>query len=365
MSLLKKMFGIISKPKVVKEEKLHVFVDQNKEINVKKKLSRQNSEVTIIDEELSPEEILMLGTKEGSKADDDYYAGFWNYQYNINPKEVFRSLVRRGYFEETKSLENTLNSKTVDELKEILRKNDLKLSGKKSVLIDRILNEMYQKDLANIKLKSVYKLSLKGQELLNKNEHIIYFHRNAEYNISIYQAHDFKMKNTHYSPTYIASHLLKQQSHEYLSNGAWGLYRNARLNLARVALTENNFETALEFLYEVCYLDLSGLSNNFNLEFIDIYEEYFFPYEKSNHTIAPGVIKLLIKTKMKLKLNDNKLLESLLSFLDEYHLPFHLFTKEEVSNIVLAEINNNKSEVSNIYKHAEQKYFSNRRSINN
>ncbi|WP_025117110.1 SAP domain-containing protein [Lysinibacillus fusiformis] len=361
MSLLKKMFGILSKPEVVKEEISPVFLEQNKEVKVEKKLSKQNFEVTITDGELSPEEILMLGAKEGSSANDDYYPGFWNYQYNINPKEVFVSLVRRGYFEETKSLENTLNSRSVDELKEILRKNELKLSGKKSVLIDRILNEMPKKDLANIELKSVYKLSLKGQELKNKNEHIIYFHRNAEYNISIYQAHDFKMKHTHYSSSDIASHLLKQQSQEFLSKGDWGLYRNARLNLARVALTEDKFETALKFLYEVCYIDLSGLGNNFSLKFIDIYEKYFFPYENSNHTIAPGVIKLLIKTKVKLKLNDNQLLESLLSFLDEYHLPFHLFTKEEVLNIVLAEINNNKSEVSNIYKHAEHRYFSNRK----
>lgn len=362
MSLIKKMFGLLSKPEKVKEEKIPVFLEQNKEVKVEKPLSRQSFEITkvINDCELNPEEILMLDSKNGSSADDDYYPGFWNYQYNINPKEVFVSLVRRGFFEETKSLDNTLNSKTVDELKDILRKNRLKLSGKKSVLIDRILNEMPQNTLANIELKSVYKLSLIGQELINKNEHIIYFHRNSEYDISIYQAHDFKMKHTHYSPSDIAFHLLNQQSEEYLTRGDWGLYRNARLNLARVALTENEFEATLNFLFEVCFLDLSGLSNNFSMEFIDIYEKYFFPYEKSNHTIAPGVIKLLIKTKVKLKLNDNELLESLSTMLKKSHLPFHLFTKEEVSNIVLAEINNNKSEVSDIYKRAEQRYFSNR-----
>ena len=93
---------------------------------------------------------------------------------------------------------------------------------------------------------------------------------------------------------------------------------------------------------------------------INIYEKYFFPYEESNHTIAPGIIKLLIKTKVKLKLADNELQKYLFTMLEDYNLPFHLFTKEEVVDIILAEINNDKAVVSKIYTQAAQRYVSNR-----
>ncbi|ANB58577.1 SAP domain protein [Anoxybacillus sp. B7M1] len=355
MSFIRKLANLFSK----KETQITPMNHQpRKVLDDEVTLSPQKFEINrlINNGGLTIEEILMLALIEEKDTNNDFFPGFWQYSYNVNPKLLFANLIKKGFYLKEKSLTTTLERKTVDELKEILRKHNLKVSGRKQELIDRILNELCEEELNSIELIEVYKRNEKAKEIIEKNEHIIFFHRNQT-EISIYEAHDFKNKNPHYSPVEIARELIDLKAKRHIANKDWGLYRNTRVSLAEIEIKEQNFDIALALLFEVCYLDLSGMSNNFDLNFLYIYEDRFFPYEKSIHTLAPGIVNYIRKLKVKLELTDENLKHLYLSTMHKYQVPFHLFTKEETANILIAEINNDVNTLKEIYKTARKRYF--------
>lgn len=73
---------------------------------------------------------------DGLSADNPNIAKYWTYEYNIDYRYLLNMFVSNGYLEI--SNERELTSMKVDELKEILRENKLKVTGKKSELVDRI-----------------------------------------------------------------------------------------------------------------------------------------------------------------------------------------------------------------------------------
>lgn len=306
---------------------------------------------------LTIEEILMLSIHDEIDPSKDTFPGYWNYSYNVDPRVIFTRLLEKGYYIKEKSLPTTLQRKTVGELKDILRKYNLKVSGKKKELINRILNELNEEDQKSIDLIEVYKRNdSKAKEVIENNEHIPFFHRNST-EISIYEAHDFKNKNPNLSPIEIARELLELKARKYISNGDWGLYRNTRVYLAELEMKEKNLEIALILLFEVCYLDLSGMGNNFNPEFMHIYEKHFFPYEKSLEKLAPGIVNYIRELKVKLNHTDDTLKQFYLKTLENYQVPFHLFKKNECAEILLAEINHDMERLKKIYKIAEKRYY--------
>lgn len=355
MSILKKLGNLFSKKK-------NQLIPINQDLandSVKKDtiLSTEKFELNrvINDGNLSLEEILMLALTNERDTSNDFFPGYWQYTYNVNPQILFTNLIERGFYTKEKSLFITLERKTVEELKSILRSHNLKVSGKKQILIERILNELNKEQLNSIELIEVYKINDKAKEILANNEHILFFHNNPM-EISIYEAHDFKNKNPQYSPIEIARHLIGIKSERHIANGDWGLYRNSRFSLAEIETQAQNLEGALVLLFEVCYLGLSGMGNNFNPDFIDIYEKHFFPYEESLNTLAPGIVNLIKKLKVKLNLSDLELGQAFLTSMEKYQVPFHLFTKDECANILIAEINYEEEQLKKIYKVAEKRY---------
>ena len=64
------------------------------------------------------------------------------------------------------------------ELKEILRKNNLKVSGKKSELIDRILeNNAFSVNVQNDNKDPIYAITEAGRSIIKNNEPWLYYHR--------------------------------------------------------------------------------------------------------------------------------------------------------------------------------------------
>lgn len=306
--------------------------------------------------DLSPEEILMLALNEEKDTSNDFFPGYWQYNYDVNPQILFSGLVERGFYSKEKSLLITLARKTAEDLKCILRDNGLKVSGRKQELIDRIIEELNEGQLNSIELIEVYKINEKAKAILDKNEHILFFH-NSSMEISIYTAQDFKTKNPDFTPIEIARFIGEKQANQHIDNGNWGLFRNVQSSLAQTEMDAQNFEEALVLLFEVCYLDLSGMGNNFDPEYMDIIEEYFFPYKDSVHTLAPGIVHLFKKLKVKLNITDSDIKDLFLKSLENYQLSFHLFTKEEAANILIAELNYEEVELKQIYKVAENRYF--------
>ena len=70
---------------------------------------------------------------------------------------------------------------------------------------------------------------------------------------------------------------------------------------------EGKLKDALAMLAEVVFYDLSGATNGFDPQYLEIYTGGYFPYESSNATTAPGIIAAIVDCQKKLGYSDDEL----------------------------------------------------------
>ena len=129
-------------------------------------------------------------------------------------------------------------------------------------------------------------------------------------------------------------------------------------------LEEKKYSEGLFFISETIYYDLSGVGNGFTendeLYIFDVESEMYFPYEESNVTIPPGILHGLELITEALQLTEEQLRDKLYTYFRKFHLPRHLFTIKECTEIVLAEIHGDKENLKKIYDVAEKRFRRNK-----
>lgn len=70
----------------------------------------------------------------------------------------------------------------------------------------------------------------------------------------------------------------------------WGLYRNARFSMAEILANEGRHKQSLQFLVEVCYLDLNGPNNCGGVQDDPQLRREFPPFDPKAGDLAPGII---------------------------------------------------------------------------
>lgn len=112
------------------------------------------------------------------------YPHYFLYECGIqNASDYHKKLVQEDYFIKA-SNEEKLGLKKIPELKEILQRLDLSTAGKKSVLIQRILENAPQKTFTEIFQSEIYSLSDKGRAFLEKHGDYIKLHQHSDLEIS-------------------------------------------------------------------------------------------------------------------------------------------------------------------------------------
>lgn len=106
------------------------------------------------------------------------YPAYFSDRYFIkNADDIHKGWIDSGILAPPK-IDEILKYKTVVELKEILRKNNLKVSGKKSELIDRIIeNNAFSVDFQNENNDPIYAITEAGRSILKNNKPWLYYHR--------------------------------------------------------------------------------------------------------------------------------------------------------------------------------------------
>lgn len=344
MSFLKKVSNFLEQARTkVASNKDNIEVVKNVKQNHHDLLNQVKFKTNT--EELSVVEMLMLIDKNKSPVQGIYFQSYWEYFYEIDAKQTFRNLLDQGYFDIESSLEDTLNKMTVPELKEILKSDGLKVTGKKAVLVERIIKEASLKIKRQIPLIEMYTLSEKAKEVLAKNKHVTYFSRMNLRDVSIYQYHDFIKRNHYHDPFEGLIKYLEEVSSKHITSNNWGLYRNTLYEISNVYSKEANISEALKYIILVCYLDINGAWNNFSLESArSLYkrnkDDYFKPYESNIDIIAPGALGKLSEYKTKLNLTDLELEEAINQVITLIDLPFQNFPKEKATKVILAELSN-------------------------
>lgn len=230
----------------------------------------------------------ILKTKENS-------AGYFLYELGIKDVAKYqKQLINEGYYE-LASPAQKLNYLKLPELKEMLKVLDRPVSGKKEVLIDRILGAADETFINRYFPDEIYCLSDKGRDFLNN--HIAYaeIHKHrAAWNIS-WQEYDRAAAG----------------SQDYLAV-VWGILKE---KLAKATLQESRMicyemytvldeqgkrSDALEMLLRVFYLDLNacGMEN-----MIQGYYKKFWTKKQLKEDfniavmLAPGIIERIEKLK--------------------------------------------------------------------
>lgn len=361
MNLINRVISLFKKnDEEQQSERLETNLHNDNKTNNSSHLDSSAEEKRSNHRELNPVEILMLNYANKRTVGDSSFPGYWHYQYNSEPKELIERLLSLDLLKIDSTLPNNMKDYLVKDLKKLLREKELKVSGNKDELIERLLNNVPKEELEIIFNQKKYLLTVKGNEILALNDHIRFFHSYGRLGISIYRAQAIKKENPEFNKFDIAHKQLEHSSTRNLNNSDWGLYRNDRYSVSVILELENKLIDSLEVLFEVCYYDLSGVGNNFNLDFINIYEEYFFPYENSHHTVAPGIIGRMQDLQDRLAISREEFLDIGLRHIEKIETPIHLFTHHEVLEIVANEMVGDIERVKRIYKTAEERYLKSR-----
>ena len=134
--------------------------------------------------ELQPVEILMLSYANKFHTGKNAFQQFWTNRYNIEPDKVLKHLYDNGYIS-LAPIETDIAKKTVAELKEILLDNGLNISGKKNVLISRIVENVPSQQLQRYFPYRYYCLTRAGEYVVENNPNILFAHKNQVLGLAI------------------------------------------------------------------------------------------------------------------------------------------------------------------------------------
>lgn len=305
---------------------------------------------------LYPHEVLILDYAGSYYTEGNTFQGFWWYRYGVRDVDkCLHSLVDRGFLQ-IGNLQSAIEKETVTVLKKELKKYGLKVSGKKDELVRRLMTNISHEELNSHFTKRTYQLTELGKQALAEEGYVPYIHRHQIEDLDIWT-----LNKIIHEPPYMPYRdkiwsYLNKRSMEHFASGNFGLYRNCRHHMYNFLMEEKRVKDALGMLSEVVYYDLSGLGNNYDPQYLNIYAENFFPYKDSTVTMAPGITNAVIHCQKELNLSDDELKALMLDRINRLNAPFHLFTPEECVDIVLMESREDIDGLTNIYAKAKRRF---------
>lgn len=305
---------------------------------------------------LYPHEVLVLSYAPKFCDCGNSFQGFWWYRYGIRDMQnLLASLAKRGYIEQG-SIADAINMEKVPTIKEELQKRNLKSSGKKVDLISRLVQNVTENELSAVFSRRPYALTEVGMAILKKYEWIPFIHSHGIENLNIWNLTDLVQTPPYTNYRDKIWGYLNKRGLEHIKNCDYGLYRNSRFSMSEFVADEGKMEVAFTLLCEVVAYDLSGLSNGFQKEFLDIYSQSYFPYEESIVTMAPGITSRIKEYADKQGWEESELQNRIVDAIEKIQLPFSLFSAKECAEIVIAEVHEDKSLLHQIYSVAEVRF---------
>jgi thiol-disulfide isomerase/thioredoxin len=277
----------------------------------------KNEEDNSKDESIDFTYIIFLERADGHR-EGTAFPRYFKYEYDTNPNILLEKALKNNHLSKSKPLYNIEKAK-VSEIKEILKKYNLKVSGRKNELIDRIKINLTEKEIKDNFPGSYYVLTDEGRKIVKKNEHVIYYHKSKYLGIISLKRYNDLLKEKNDAPNLkyeIALELLDEYALKERKNGNWGLYTNSFLAKAKIYEDKNEYEHALNDYLKICILDLSGL-NNGNV------------YTPGSIMLAPGIIEFIERINSKLKLDTNAMKIRYFKCFEELNLPKTKLSKDQ------------------------------------
>lgn len=274
---------------------------------------------------------------------------FWKNDYFNDNEKSLNKLFNNGYLEMRYDERISLNKLKVEELKEILVKGELKATGRKNDLIERIIEECDKKYYQKYLELERY-ITDKGESLLARTKFVLVTHsNNIAYPVDIY---NFYLGNQNLDELdlicdFIECKVKFDKETKEISENSY-LYHQ----LSQVCNIYNNQKKQLYYLLKSCYEFLSSDIPYFCSTSIKEFKNYV--NRLNFHTKE---ISLLLQSNQDLKEN----MESYINSLEKTYYN-NYFNNDEIKNLIIAFCLKNSYEVDriivNIYKRnqAERKF---------
>lgn len=266
-------------------------------------------------------------TKVKSRED---YVRYLSYECGIiNPEIYHKQLISEGYYQKAKA-EEILELFKVDELKDILIKNNLITKGKKAELIKQILENIPNDEIIKSD-QEYYSLSDKGKEFLEIHKNYVELHRYKDYQITL-EDYCTATKNDKYKRKFndVAWQIFNERTLLYQKNQAYGDLRYNFFHMANLLMRENRKKYAIRFYLECLIIDLSGVES---IDAIRSYKsgwcnkkEFLERLEYNN--LIPSLINQIIE--LKEYYDETMLVEAY----HEIYLPFNVSTIEDIKVLI-------------------------------
>lgn len=305
---------------------------------------------------LYPHEVLLLDYAGSYYTEGNSFQGFWWYRYGVRDvNKCLHSLLDRGFLK-VGDLQSAIEKETAAVLKKELKKYGLKVSGKKDELVKRLMEAVSHEELNSRFAKRTYQLTEVGKQALDEEGYVPYIHRHTLEDLDIWSLNKIihEPPNMPYRDKIWG--YLNKRSIEHFAAGNFGLYRNCRYHMYNFLMEEKKTKDALGMLSEVVFYDLSGLGNNYDPQYIDIFAKHFFPYKDSTVTMAPGITNAVIHCQKELNLSDDELKTTMLDRMNRLSAPLHIFTPEECVDIVLMEDREDTEALIKMYAKAKRRF---------
>lgn len=212
-------------------------------------------------------EIILLDWLHG-KATSSTPPQYFAYTYGINYNHSIEKLRELGYIRLGMPSESLVNLK-VAELKQILARHELKVSGRKAELIERIQKnipeEAYQEEV-----KEVWTVSETGKNILEKYDLLVWGHKNQSADGVVDPASLLSYINDTRANEEIALAISEFEFRKNIQNVNYGFAINNLRYQIKLKEQLKLYEEAFDLLLKAAVLELTGIGN------ANGYDVYFY-----------------------------------------------------------------------------------------
>ncbi|MBE6494150.1 MAG: hypothetical protein E7Z84_06050 [Methanosphaera stadtmanae] len=242
--------------------------------------------------------------------------------------------------EGTENLKNIIPSYTVAELKEVLKKYDLKVSGRKQELINRLNENLTLEELCEEFNKPSYIVTEEGLKLIKENPQVILFKK-------YFSHHDLNEYEKYYQENKIEDmqefsiNYLIYDGEKNIEKCNWfGYYWQSIREIAYLYFDYKEFDLSLKYFMQLIICELSFWEDNF----------YAIDF---NVFIHENYIKKLLETVEVVKLDVHELKQQFYNCYSSSKVPLLIIPKEEMFKYFLAIING--TAIENINKEIQSR----------
>lgn len=309
--------------------------------------------------ELNGADVLVLHYINGRTEDYKLDQQFWKYQYNTEPNNSLNKLLKMRLIELKLDYYSALKSLTIEDLKNILESLGKSKTGKKTLLIERIIDTPDFENDVTIHVPRIWKVTPKGQALLNSTDFILYTHRNLLSYTNPIEIYDYYMRNK----TLSSKEILVNQMLRITEFAEKSTVIDSGLSMHYLAISQiykvyGDIHNQIKYLAKSCVKSFVN-AHEFDYEIMDDGESFF----KTRHDLLPTLVKdVSIVTATDIKLRDLFTEELAKEVSEEKNLKY--FDLKEVIFIVLGTIDKNADIVMETYHDVYVREFKSNKKIN-